>query len=153
MKVFTFLGKFIICYVDILCHSFLKCTILRESWNNFWFVMQQRRLDDRFLWVGLWIIISWCCPSSRSASDRNYRTFLKNSMIQAENSNCEWTRLEFHALMSTSAVTLFFNCLPWFNQFSNCIRQHTLYMYQYVCVCELDVCVFTALMLTFILLM
>lgn len=29
-------------------------------------------------------------------------------MIQAENSNCEWTRLEFHALMSTSAVTLLF---------------------------------------------
>lgn len=115
--------------------------------------MQQRRPDDRFLWVGLWIIISICCPSSRSASDRNYRTFLKNSMIQAEHSNCEWTRLEFHALMSTSAVTQFFNCLPWFNQFSNCIRQHTLYMYQYVCVCELDVCVFTALMLTFILLM
>lgn len=140
MKVFTFLGKFIICYVDILCHSFLKCTILRESWNNFWFVMQQRRPDDRFLWVGLWIIISWCCPSSRSASDRNYRTFLKNSMIQAEHSNCEWTRLEFHALMSTSAVTLLFNCLPWFNQD---IRQHTLYMYQYVCVCDLDVCVFT----------
>lgn len=104
--------------------------------------MQQRRPDDRFLWVGLWIIISWCCPSSRSASDRNYRTFLKNSMIQAEHSNCEWTRLEFHALMSTSAVTLFFNCLPWFNQYVS------------VCMCVWIGCMcFYLLMLTFILLM
>lgn len=123
------------------------CTTWREPWIHFWFVIQQRRLDDRFLWLEQWIIINWCCPSSRSASDRNYRTFLKNSMTQAENFNCEWTRLEFHALMFSSTLAIF-NCTPWFYQTAS-QRTHTIP----VCVCNFDVCVFTALMSTIILLM